>query len=126
MAGPFDYQNTGKVNQYPFTKRQMFNMSNPPCYGINSVDATSYTPVQGVSSTTIQDIAYNGSLYVGSTKNIEQRFKSHNSGENLSTKSKRPWTLAKVEEYDNGSLALKREKFLKSAQGRRVLKNLVS
>ena len=66
------------------------------------------------------------SLYVGSTKNIEQRFESHNNGANLSTKSERPWILAKVEEYDNDSLALKREKFLKSAQGRRVLRNLLS
>jgi len=66
------------------------------------------------------------SLYVGSTKNVEQRFNSHNKGENLSTKSKVPWVLARVEEYNNDTLALKREKFLKSALGRRVLKNLLT
>jgi len=66
------------------------------------------------------------SFYVGSTNNIEQRFNSHNRGESLSTKLKRPWILTRVEEYNNNSLALKREKFLKSAKGRRVLKNLLS
>jgi hypothetical protein len=66
MAGPFDYQNTGKVNQYPFTKRQMFNMSNLPCYGINSVDGTNYLNAINVSGN-ITDIAYNGSLYVVAT-----------------------------------------------------------
>ena len=66
------------------------------------------------------------SFYIGSTKNVEQRLNSHNSGESLSTKSKRPWVLARVEEYDSGSLALKREKFLKSAKGRRILRNLIS
>ncbi|MDD5108159.1 MAG: GIY-YIG nuclease family protein [Candidatus Omnitrophica bacterium] len=64
------------------------------------------------------------SLYIGSTKNVDQRFNSHNRGESLSTKSKRPWVLTRVEEYNSDSLALKREKFLKSGEGRRVLKNL--
>jgi hypothetical protein len=62
MAGPFDYQNTGKVNQYPFTKRQMFNLSNPPCYGINSLDSVFADQVGG-----FLDIAYNGSIYVAIT-----------------------------------------------------------
>jgi putative endonuclease len=66
------------------------------------------------------------SLYVGSTKNIKQRFNSHNSGESLSTKFKRPWVLARVEEYNNCSLALKRERFLKTGRGRKVLRNLIS
>lgn len=64
MAGPFDYQNTGKVNQYPFTKRQMFNLSNSPCYGINSLDSVFADNVKN-STNYFLDIAYNGSLYVG-------------------------------------------------------------
>ena len=67
-----------------------------------------------------------GSFYVGSTKDIVKRVRSHNNGESQSTKPKRPWTLAGIEEYSSDSLALKREKFLKSCKGRQVLNNLFS
>ena len=66
----------------------------------------------------------NGSFYVGSTQNVEERIVSHNKGANLSTKAKIPWILVRCEEYHNISLALKRERFLKSGVGRRVLRNL--
>ncbi|MDP3041636.1 MAG: GIY-YIG nuclease family protein [Candidatus Omnitrophota bacterium] len=66
------------------------------------------------------------SFYIGSTKNVEQRFNGHNRGQSLSTKLKRPWVLARVEEYESDSLALKREKFLKSAKGRGIVRNLCS
>lgn len=68
MAGPFDYQNTGKVNQYPFTKRQMFNQSNSPCYGINSLDSVFADQVKNGANYFL-DIAYNGTLYVAIFQN---------------------------------------------------------
>ena len=67
-----------------------------------------------------------GSLYVGSTKNLSERLRVHNAGKNRSTKSKLPWKLMRSESYGSFSLALKREKFLKSGDGRRVLKRLLS
>ncbi|MDD5005359.1 MAG: GIY-YIG nuclease family protein [Candidatus Omnitrophica bacterium] len=66
-----------------------------------------------------------GSLYVGSTKNLIERLRIHNAGHNRSTKSRIPWKLIECEDYSNFSLALKREKFLKTGDGRRVLKNLL-
>jgi putative endonuclease len=66
-----------------------------------------------------------GSFYIGSTKDVVQRLQFHNRGLNRSTKAKIPWSIVKVEEYSGVSLALKREKFLKSGDGRKVLKNLL-
>jgi len=62
--------------------------------------------------------------YIGETKSIIDRFKSHNQ---LATKGwtlrGRPWVVIHVEFYDNRSLALKREKQLKGGQGRQWIKN---
>ncbi|MFA5117475.1 MAG: GIY-YIG nuclease family protein [Candidatus Omnitrophota bacterium] len=65
-----------------------------------------------------------GSFYVGSSKNVQERLMYHNKGYSLSTKSKAPWDLVRIEEYKNSTLALKRERYLKSGQGRRVIMNL--
>lgn len=65
-----------------------------------------------------------GSFYIGSTNDVNKRLKQHNHRESLSTKSKVPWGLVKVEQYDSKSLALKREKFLKTGRGRSTLINL--
>ena len=62
-------------------------------------------------------------FYVGVTDNMEERLQYHNRGYNLSTKAKAPWKLVKVENYNNTSLALKREKFLKTGRGREVVRN---
>jgi putative endonuclease len=66
-----------------------------------------------------------GSFYVGTSKNVTERIKQHNRRENLSTKSKIPWELVRLEEYRDDSLALKREKFLKTSRGRRILRNFL-
>jgi putative endonuclease len=66
------------------------------------------------------------SLYIGATKNVGKRLLSHNNGSNLATKTKKPWKLLRVEEFNNVSLALQRERFLKSGRGREVLKNICS
>jgi len=65
-----------------------------------------------------------GTFYVGATDNINERIKQHNRGESLSTKKKTPWELMRVEKYDSKTLALKRERFLKTGKGREALRNL--
>ena len=62
------------------------------------------------------------SLYVGIAKNLEERISCHNKGCNLSTKSRVPWVLVKAEEFNSVSLAMKRERFLKSGRGRELLR----
>jgi putative endonuclease len=62
--------------------------------------------------------------YVGSTKNLEQRIKEHNSGKTTFTKSGVPWKLIYYEQYTSLSEARKREIFLKSGQGRKLLDEL--
>ena len=54
------------------------------------------------------------SLYAGWTNNIEKRLKSHNAGTGAKyTKSRRPVTLAYLEEFDTKSEAMKWEAALK-------------
>ena len=61
-------------------------------------------------------------LYVGLTKHLERRIKEHNSGKNRSTKSRIPFELLIVEEYDDYPSAREREKYLKSGIGREYIK----
>ena len=65
-----------------------------------------------------------GSEYVGISNEPTSRLQSHNYGEIKSTKSKRPWGLVYKEEFPNILAARKREKYLKSAAGRRFRKSL--
>ena len=57
--------------------------------------------------------------YVGLTSDLEQRLKSHNSGKVKSTKSYRPWEIVYSESYETIIEARKREKYLKTAAGRK-------
>ncbi|MCX6764306.1 MAG: GIY-YIG nuclease family protein [Candidatus Nealsonbacteria bacterium] len=66
------------------------------------------------------------SWYIGYTKDLRERFLSHNKGENIATKNKKPWRLIYYEAYINIIDAKKREKFLKSGSGRKFLKRQIS
>jgi len=66
-----------------------------------------------------------GELYVGYTKDIKKRLKEHNQGLNFSTKSKKPWNLIFFEAYLNEKDAKRREKYLKTNQGARLLKRML-
>jgi putative endonuclease len=58
------------------------------------------------------------SLYVGQTRNVQQRLARHNDPREKSYTSKRgPWELAYSEEHPNRSSAVQRETFLKSCAG---------
>jgi putative endonuclease len=56
----------------------------------------------------------NGSLYIGQTRDLQDRLIRHNQGRSRYTKAKRPWTLLYSEQFKTGSEASKRESELKS------------
>ena len=62
--------------------------------------------------------------YVGITDNLERRLNEHNSGKHNYTKRYLPWELIYKEDYEFRIEARKREKYLKSASGRKFLKKL--
>ncbi len=64
-------------------------------------------------------------LYVGLSKDIEKRLKSHNNGETFSTKGYRPWKLVYSEEVGSREQAREREKYLKSGIGKEYIKNII-
>ena len=64
--------------------------------------------------------------YVGSTDNFERRLHEHNTGKSSFTKTFRPWKLVYKEECETLSAARKREKYYKSAAGRKILKKLLT
>lgn len=65
-------------------------------------------------------------LYVGLSRNIEKRLKSHNNGETFSTKGYRPWNLVYSEIIGSREQARKREKYLKSGIGKEYIKNIIN
>jgi putative endonuclease len=66
-------------------------------------------------------------IYIGFTSNIELRLNEHN---NLSTKGYtvkyRPWVIIYSEEYITKKVAMLREKQLKSAGGRRFIRQVIT
>lgn len=61
-------------------------------------------------------------LYVGCTNNLRKRLKEHNQGLVFSTKLYRPWKLIYYEACLNEKDAKRREGYLKTTQGQRLLK----
>lgn len=65
-------------------------------------------------------------IYIGMTSNLIERFKSHNElGKKGFTTRHRPWKVIYVEFVGDKLSALKREKQLKSAGGRRLIRGHV-
>ena len=64
-----------------------------------------------------------GNFYTGYTNNIQPRIKSHNSGKVMSTKYRIPLKLINWEGCLNQQDATRREKYLKSGNGKIYLKN---
>jgi putative endonuclease len=69
--------------------------------------------------------AQDGNLYIGYTKDLKKRFKEHNRRLNFSTKPFAPWRLIFYEAYLNGEDAKRREGYLKTSQGSRLLKRML-
>jgi len=63
----------------------------------------------------------NAEIYVGITTDIRRRLKEHNTGKNRYTKAFIPWEVFYIEEQPDYMHAREREKYLKSAAGKRFL-----
>jgi len=57
--------------------------------------------------------------YVGITDDLKRRLKQHNLGYHFYTKRYKPWKIVFSEKYIDRNAARVREKYLKSAAGRR-------
>lgn len=65
------------------------------------------------------------SFYIGYTTNLKRRLMEHDDGKNFSTKHSRPYKLIFFEGYLNEKDAKRREKYLKTSQGSRVIKRMI-
>jgi len=63
----------------------------------------------------------NQAVYKGMTERLQERYKEHEAGKVQSTKYKRPVQLIGYEAYLLKSDAMRREKFLKTSEGRKLL-----
>ena len=64
----------------------------------------------------------NGDIYKGVTDDLERRLYEHRQGKVKSTKNYQPYILIGYEAYSLKSDALRREVFLKTTEGRRLLR----
>lgn len=64
--------------------------------------------------------------YIGMSHNVESRLMDHNKGLSKSTKPYVPWTLVHKEQFETRMEARTREKYLKSAAGRRWRKKNIN
>lgn len=64
-----------------------------------------------------------GRYYYGSCVDLNQRLEEHNSGKTKSLRGRLPLVLHYSEEFKTRSEAFKREKYFKSVDGYRWLKN---
>lgn len=65
----------------------------------------------------------NQELYFGYTNDLKRRFKEHNQKLNFSTKRYAPWKLIYYQACLNEKDAKRRENYLKTSQGSRMLKS---
>ena len=61
-------------------------------------------------------------IYVGMTNNFKRRIEEHNRGYNRSTKPYKPFHTLFIEEYESTIEARNKEKYLKSAAGKRWIR----
>jgi putative endonuclease len=61
-------------------------------------------------------------FYIGYTRDLKRRFNEHNAKKNFSTKGRFPLLLIYIEACINEEDSKRREKYLKTTQGRRFLK----
>lgn len=64
-------------------------------------------------------------IYVGFSEDLKTRIKTHNKGENISTKPYIPLELIHYEAYKNIKDAKRRELYLKSNKGKTTLKTML-
>ena len=61
--------------------------------------------------------------YVGRSKHPDKRLIEHNEGRTRSNKYGIPWEIVYTEKYNSIEEAIQRERYFKTAAGRRFLKN---
>src|SRR4030042_2784462 len=66
-----------------------------------------------------------GLRYIGSGEDVFERLRRHNKGDYRFTKGHRPWKLIYTESYNTRLEAVRRERFLKSGQGRKFLDEIL-
>ncbi|KKS65326.1 MAG: Excinuclease abc c subunit domain protein [Parcubacteria group bacterium GW2011_GWA1_42_7] len=66
-----------------------------------------------------------GKHYIGSTSDLVQRLRHHNSGANRSTKNKGPWIIVYSEEFADKKDAWLRERQIKKYKGGEAFKKLI-
>ena len=59
-------------------------------------------------------------IYIGQTKNIDERLRYHNSGYVKSTAKDRPWRLIALEKIESQNEARWLERSLKKSRGKRI------
>ena len=62
----------------------------------------------------IRSVGWPGHRYIGYTTDIKKRLGEHNSGKCSFTRKLRPWKVIYYERFENETLALKRERQIKS------------
>ncbi|MES0398117.1 MAG: GIY-YIG nuclease family protein [Syntrophobacteria bacterium] len=67
-----------------------------------------------------------GRLYIGFTSDLERRVLQHQRGEGGWTRLRGPWKVVFTEKYAARPQAMRREKFLKSGQGRAFIKGILA
>ena len=67
----------------------------------------------------------NKELYIGYTADLKKRVEEHNHGKSISTKRYLPWKLIYYEACLSISDAKRREQYLKTSQGRRLIQRRV-
>jgi putative endonuclease len=65
-------------------------------------------------------------FYKGHCVDLTERLKQHNHGHTKSTKPFIPWEIIYFEEFETREEAVKRERYFKTAAGRRFLKNKIA
>ena len=63
--------------------------------------------------------------YIGSTSDLIQRLRHHNSGANRSTKNKGPWVIVYSEKFNSKKDAWFRERQIKKYKGGEAFKKLI-
>ena len=69
----------------------------------------------------LQSLKYD-ELYIGYTDDLKRRLKEHNQGGTPSTKRYMPWKVIYYEACLHKTDAMRREKYFKTSQGRRLFK----
>jgi putative endonuclease len=70
----------------------------------------------------LHSIAEDG-FYIGYTTDLRRRLIEHKQGASFATRHRRPWKLIYYEAYTEREDAEKRERYLKSGAGRRLLRH---